>query len=81
MSMDWIIPFTDHSEILGYIRLNDKYYPHFKDCIGAIDGTHIKALLPKEAQAPFIGRKGMPTKNILVACDFDMCFTLYCLDY
>ncbi|XP_012851818.1 PREDICTED: uncharacterized protein LOC105971511 [Erythranthe guttata] len=46
-----------------------------QDCIGAIDGTHIKAALRKELQTPFIGRKGTPTQNIMAVCDFDMCFT------
>ncbi|KAL3844291.1 hypothetical protein ACJIZ3_001694 [Penstemon smallii] len=75
MAIDWVIPFSDNSETHDYIRSNDRYYPHFKDCIGAIDGTHIKATLPKELQIPYIGRKGIPTQNIMVACDFDMCFT------
>ncbi|KAL3843592.1 hypothetical protein ACJIZ3_000995 [Penstemon smallii] len=75
MSMDWIIPFTNNSVTHEYIRSNDRHYPHFKDCIGAIDGTHIKAALPTELQPRFIGRKQIPTQNILAVCDFDMCFT------
>ncbi|KAL3820188.1 hypothetical protein ACJIZ3_006093 [Penstemon smallii] len=75
MAIEWVIPFGDQSVTHDYIRLNDRYFPHFKDCIGAIDGTHIKAALPTELQVPYIGRKGIPTQNILVACDFDMCFS------
>ncbi|KAH1091873.1 hypothetical protein J1N35_019130 [Gossypium stocksii] len=29
-----------------------------KDCIGAIDGTHIVAILPPNEQIPYIGIKG-----------------------
>jgi hypothetical protein len=54
---------------------NDHYYPYFKDCIGAIDGTHIQVIIPTKEQIPYIGRKGIPTQNVMVVCDFDMCFT------
>ncbi|VFQ76098.1 unnamed protein product [Cuscuta campestris] len=27
------------------IRGNTRFYPYFKDCIGAIDGTHIPAMI------------------------------------
>ncbi|XP_022038521.1 uncharacterized protein LOC110941203 [Helianthus annuus] len=56
--------------------LNDKrYMPYFKDCIGCIDGTHIGACIPESQQLPYIGRKGVPTFNVMATCDFDMCFT------
>ncbi|XP_022899282.1 uncharacterized protein LOC111412579 [Olea europaea var. sylvestris] len=56
-------------------RSNPKYWPYFKDCIGAIDGTHIHASLPTNEQIPYIGRKGYPTQNIMAVCSFDMLFT------
>ncbi|KAL2460619.1 hypothetical protein Adt_44039 [Abeliophyllum distichum] len=46
-----------------------------QDCIGAIDGTHVKAVLPASERLHFIGRKGYPSQNVLAACDFNMCFT------
>jgi hypothetical protein len=33
------------------IRDSAKYYPYFKDCIGAFDGTHIP-VVPPSAIAP-----------------------------
>ncbi|KMS96119.1 hypothetical protein BVRB_001900 isoform B [Beta vulgaris subsp. vulgaris] len=39
--------------------------PFFKDCIGAIDGTHITVIVPKEDQMRYRGRKGIPTTNVL----------------
>ncbi|XP_077249152.1 uncharacterized protein LOC143888595 [Tasmannia lanceolata] len=57
------------------IRENDRWYPYFKDCIGAIDGTHIPAKVPADIKLCFIGRKGSPTQNVLAACDFDLKFT------
>ncbi|XP_050363297.1 uncharacterized protein LOC126782157 [Argentina anserina] len=59
--------------------LRDKrYMPHFKDCIGAIDGVHVPAFVPPEYQVPYIGRKGAPTQNIMAACDFHMQFIFVC---
>ncbi|PKU71154.1 uncharacterized protein LOC110095181 [Dendrobium catenatum] len=49
--------------------------PYFKDCIGAIDGTHVDARIPVEEQVAYIGRHHSPTQNVMAACDFNMCFT------
>ncbi|KAF7141967.1 hypothetical protein RHSIM_Rhsim06G0077900 [Rhododendron simsii] len=76
MAIEWIKPWPwpreeVHSKILG----NSKYYPHFANYIGAIDGTHIKAHPELEQLLRWIGRKGYPTQNIMAVCDFAMCFT------
>ena len=60
-----------HPKILGSRR----WYPYFKDCIGAIDGTHVLARVPRDMQAAFMGRKHTTTQNILAAVDFDLRFT------
>ncbi|XP_004956819.1 uncharacterized protein LOC101780464 [Setaria italica] len=44
-----------------------RFWPHFKDCIGAIDGTHIPVTVP-------LGH-GYPSQNVMAVCDFDMRFT------
>ncbi|KAK8916510.1 hypothetical protein KSP39_PZI022323 [Platanthera zijinensis] len=49
--------------------------PFFKDCIGAIDGTHVHACIPVGSQVPYIGRRDNPTQNVMPTCDFNMCFT------
>ena len=46
-----------------------------KDCIGEIDGTHIRVSLSPEEQVRYIGKTGIPTQNVLAVCDFDMRFT------
>ncbi|KAJ0988023.1 hypothetical protein J5N97_006379 [Dioscorea zingiberensis] len=51
------------------------YYPYFKDCIGALDGTHIHANVPIDIVEQFCGRKSFPTQKVLAAVDFDLCFT------
>ncbi|XP_057746403.1 uncharacterized protein LOC130965658 [Arachis stenosperma] len=58
-----------------YIMDNDRYWPYFKDCIGAIDGTHIAIHVHQDEQVRFIGRKGNTTTNVMAVCDFNMCFT------
>lgn len=45
------------------------------DCIGAIDGTHIRASVPKELEPAFRGRKSYTTQNVMAAVDFDLRFT------
>ncbi|XP_034912237.1 uncharacterized protein [Populus alba] len=45
-----------------------------QNCVGAIDGTHVRACVPAANQIPFIGRKGVPTQNVMAACSFDMQF-------
>ncbi|XP_019418578.1 PREDICTED: putative nuclease HARBI1 [Lupinus angustifolius] len=48
---------------------------HSRDCIGAIDGTHIRVKVPRAEAPRFRGRKEFPTQNVFAACDFDMKFT------
>ncbi|XP_062100556.1 uncharacterized protein LOC133806474 [Humulus lupulus] len=37
------------------IRFDPRYYPFFKNCVGAIDGTHISAHVPIDEQIPYRG--------------------------
>ncbi|KAL6571423.1 hypothetical protein OROHE_003066 [Orobanche hederae] len=46
-----------------------------KDCIGALDGTHIKAVISDKDGVPFRGQKGTKTWNFLACCFFDRIFT------
>nr|DAD43516.1 TPA_asm: hypothetical protein HUJ06_001746 [Nelumbo nucifera] len=57
------------------IRKDSRFMPYFKDCIGAIDGTHIPCKVPVEEQGKFHGRKGKTTQNIMAAVTFDLKFT------
>ena len=54
---------------------NPRFYPYFKDCIGAIDGTHVPCVVPSDKFVQHLCRKGMTTQNVLAVCDFDMRFT------
>ncbi|KAH7850954.1 hypothetical protein Vadar_005108 [Vaccinium darrowii] len=57
------------------IRRNSKYFPFFKDCVRAIDGTHISASVPASDQIPYRGKHTVTTQNVMAACSFDMRFT------
>ena len=46
-----------------------------QDCIGAIDGTHVRASVPLEIQGRFRDRKDGTTQNVLAAISFDLKFT------
>uniref|UniRef100_A0A803MZC3 Transposase n=1 Tax=Chenopodium quinoa TaxID=63459 RepID=A0A803MZC3_CHEQI len=65
----------EFKEIPNQIANDTRYMPYFKDCIGAIDGTHMDVIVPEEDQLRYQGRKGTPTLNVLAACDFDLLFT------
>ncbi|WVZ57782.1 hypothetical protein U9M48_008124, partial [Paspalum notatum var. saurae] len=54
---------------------SSRWNPFFKDCIGAIDGTHVLARVPAANKAAFLGRKHTTTQNVLAAVDFDLRFT------
>jgi hypothetical protein len=62
---------TTHSRITSDKRM----MPHFKDCIGALDGTHITATPPPHDLIRYIGRSGKPTQNVMAVVDFDLRFT------
>jgi hypothetical protein len=55
-------------------RNDPKFYPYFKDCIGALDGTHIPAVLPTGFVAPFRNHKGFVSQNVLDVVNFETTF-------
>jgi hypothetical protein len=57
------------------IQNNRKFYPYFRDCIGALDGTHIPAIVAIDIDKPFRNRKGFISQNVLAVCNFDMTFS------
>ncbi|KAF7135069.1 hypothetical protein RHSIM_Rhsim08G0145100 [Rhododendron simsii] len=51
---------------------NDATVTEVTDCVGAIDGTHIRASVSLELQGRFCGRKGWTSQNVLAAITFDL---------
>ncbi|XP_015645974.1 protein ALP1-like [Oryza sativa Japonica Group] len=60
---------------------NPAFWPHFNDCIGAIDGTHVNVVVPKSKRVPYLNRHNETSQNVLVVCDFDMRFTFVLLGW
>ena len=65
----------DPNQVHPKIQDNPRFYPFFKNCLGAIDGTHIPISIASEKHPPFRNRKGTLSINVMVACDFDLNFT------
>ncbi|KAF3653499.1 putative Cell division protein kinase 7 [Capsicum annuum] len=76
LARDIIRPHLNYNDGVGAHKpCSERYLSFFKDCIGALDGTHVKARLSQGQEILYIDRKGYPTKNILAVVDFNMCFT------
>ncbi|KAL6588137.1 hypothetical protein OROMI_001115 [Orobanche minor] len=75
LSYDIVRPHADLSMVPPEIMNNSSYWPFFEDYIGALDGTHIQAIISDNEGIPFRGRKGTKTWNILACCSFDRIFT------
>ena len=56
------------------IRHNPKFWPFFKDTLGAIDGSHIHCSPPALERAFYRNRKGFLSQNCLFACSFNLQF-------
>ena len=69
---------TRNSPVPQEIRDSPDFWPFFKDCISAIDGSHIPVFVPESLRARFCDRKGQILQNVLAACSIDMAF-LYLL--
>jgi hypothetical protein len=54
---------------------NPRFFPFLRNCLGAIDGTHIPISISSEKASPFRNRKGTFSINVMVACDFDLNIT------
>ncbi|GAV74326.1 DDE_4 domain-containing protein, partial [Cephalotus follicularis] len=63
------------SEVPSEILYRSRFYPYIKDCIGAIDGTHVRVKVSNEDAPGYHGRKDWPAQNVLAACSFDLRFT------
>ncbi|KAL4340384.1 hypothetical protein GQ457_08G015210 [Hibiscus cannabinus] len=68
----------DRGDVQPEIARNSNWFPYFKDCIGAIDGTEVSAWAPASKHIPFRNRKQNLSQNVLVACSNDMLFTFVC---
>jgi hypothetical protein len=75
LTEDIIVPEDPQFRTMHPRLRNHRFYPFFKDCVGAIDGTHIPVVMPNDKFIQHLCRKGMTTQNVMASCDFDMIFT------
>ena len=54
---------------------NMKFSPYFDNCIGALDGTHIDAVVPISEHGVFRNRKKAISQNVLAVSNFDLTFS------
>ena len=47
-----------------------KYFPYFRNCLGALDGTHIPTHVPSLMGAAYRNHKGILSQNVLGVCMF-----------
>ncbi|WOH11215.1 hypothetical protein DCAR_0830695 [Daucus carota subsp. sativus] len=50
------------------ISESTRFYPYFKDCVGAVDGTHIPAMVRGREISSYRNRHGFNSQNVLAAC-------------
>ncbi|KAL9662864.1 hypothetical protein QQ045_027699 [Rhodiola kirilowii] len=55
LSFDVIMPHKSVDDVPAKIANSSMYFPYFKDCIGALDGTHIEAVLGEDQDVQFQG--------------------------
>lgn len=65
---------TAHDPVPPQIRNNPKFWPFFKNCLSALDGTHIRCSPPAHERSAYRNRKGFVSQNCLLACSFDLTF-------
>jgi len=56
------------------IRDNPGFYPYFKKCCGAVDGSLLDAFVSEEDMSQYRSRKGHISTNLLAACCFSLLF-------
>ena len=57
-----------------YILNNSRFFPFFRDALGAIDGSHFNAHATASDRDALRDRNGALTTNALAICDFKMRF-------
>ena len=64
-------PPTMETPLHPRIAEDSKYFPFFDGCLGALDGTHIHAIVGADLQGPFRNHKQKITQNVLGVANFD----------
>ncbi|KAL9689631.1 hypothetical protein QQ045_010019 [Rhodiola kirilowii] len=74
ISDDIVRPHTSLDDVPAKFANSSLYFQYFQNCVGALDGMHIEAVLG-ENHDQYRVRKGVKNWNVLACCSFDMLFT------
>lgn len=61
-------------DVASAIAEDERFFPYFKDCVGAIDGIYVPVTVGVDEQGPFRNKDGLLSQNVLAACSFDLKF-------
>ena len=75
LAKDIICPKDPTFSLVHHKVANHRSAPAFNNAIGAIDGTHVKVVVPFSKAGQYINRQNEKTQNVLAICDFDRRFT------
>ena len=67
-------PAREGDPIASQIANFARFSPYFDNCIGALDGTHIPAVVEPDLKVRFINRKKFLSQNVLGVANFDLTF-------
>ncbi|MQL77973.1 hypothetical protein Taro_010377, partial [Colocasia esculenta] len=81
LNEEYILQPTQVNECHPHISGNDRFYPYFKDSLGAIDGTHIPANVAIDDQPRFQNCKQVITQNVMAVVSFDGLFQYACVGW
>ena len=56
------------------IHKKRKFWPYFKDALGALDSSHIHSSPPSNKRGASCNRKGFVSQNCLFGCSFELKF-------
>ncbi|XP_075099485.1 uncharacterized protein LOC142176255 [Nicotiana tabacum] len=74
LARDIIRPHQNYNDGAGAHKpCTGRYLPFFRDCVGALDGTHVKSRLPQGQEIPYIGRKGAKPSDYPIATRMSSC--------
>ena len=65
---------TQHDPIPPEIQNETKFWPFFRDALGALDGSHIHSAPPASERPICRNRKGFVSQNCLFGCSFSLYF-------
>ncbi|XP_050277871.1 uncharacterized protein LOC126719344 [Quercus robur] len=64
-TQDQFLRQPDGTQVLLEILQSSRFNPYFKDCIGALNGTHVRVKVSNEDASRYRGKKGYTTQNVL----------------